>query len=238
MAATKRRALTAFLSLVGVVFVIVIGVQVYRSQRYLCMTRGVTLSAESGDGSLWDFDGRYLRLRHGKFRGWYLSFDHPEWHRDVFESFDTTNVTPTRSRAQPQPLRPIVFDIGVDNLCLTDRPVETSDWKLVEKNGEQGLAQRGGPLDQMPLVAQASEHLREARTTRTALIGYWIGFLKPTPSDNGTRLQIEVDGKAFRLTAPLDGGTETTDLWAPPEPGFEFDPPLDESADLSELGRL
>ncbi|MEM7263409.1 MAG: hypothetical protein AAF488_15575 [Planctomycetota bacterium] len=190
--------LTLTLSLAGIVLASVIGVQVYRAQRYLRVTRGVSLHQESGDGSLWEFDGQFLRPRHGKFRGWYLSVDHPDWR----------SVPLTRSK---------VLDIFAESLTLTERPTETSHWKPFERNGELSVIQDRGPFGQMAMAANAIDLNPATWFIQIQPVGQSTRLLNLEQSAEGTHLLLEDADQTWSLAAPLDGEIETLDLWAEPE---------------------
>ncbi|MEM7263406.1 MAG: hypothetical protein AAF488_15560 [Planctomycetota bacterium] len=194
----KRRALTIVLSLAGIALLTAVGVQVYRSQRYVSFVRGVHLAA--GDsGSHWDFEAGYLRPTEGKFRGWYLSVD-------------------LAAAAAPDP-------VTFPALVLTQRPTSSSRWALVETNGQSHLAHRGPTYDNwrlsfLPLVLD--DYPGPSQSSWILILQSpdsvsW--FCRISVSERGVRIQTQDSGKTWNLKPPVDAEVQTFDRWGePPAP--------------------
>ncbi|MEM7263408.1 MAG: hypothetical protein AAF488_15570 [Planctomycetota bacterium] len=196
----KRRALTILLILAGIALLAAVGVQVYRSQRYVSYVSGLEVH-DKADGCYWEFEAGHLRPKEGKFRGWYLSVD------------------PRAATARVPESNP--------DLVLTERPSGFSRWSLREKDSQTYIAHRGPSYDEWPLSFLPLSRGRRGILGRNDRRSWFI-YLQPphstswlcrlADSEHGVLIEVEGGGETRFLKPPTDAKVETFDHWADPDP--------------------
>ncbi|MEM7231225.1 MAG: hypothetical protein AAF517_03570 [Planctomycetota bacterium] len=222
MASTKRRALIATLSLLGLFAGGMVGFRVYQASRYLRCADAVRVPAEPGQATFWSTEstgqGWLLRPKSGKFRGWHLSVDPVPGPSAIRVQSKQRGRTVWNSYALPVRRR----------LVLTENPIPSSYWKLDEADGVVRLVQSQGDFERWGITAHRmlgpngdylngpdwkldlSEPDRRAAS--------WI----LTETKNGRRIRLKNSKGEFYLDFGFEAEIETLDLWtvpeAPPEP--------------------
>ncbi|MEM7231223.1 MAG: hypothetical protein AAF517_03560 [Planctomycetota bacterium] len=231
MAATKRTSLIAALSVLGLAIAAAVTYDWYQANRYLRVANAPRILTDAKAQTLWQIEstgrGSLLRPTQGKFRGWHLSVDlNPQpvqlpgeqpWRR-VSKSLEIKNSGPmARSRG---------------GLILTERPIESSYWKVEETNGLLRFLQAQGPFERWVLDGVRNQDLTEDK----GWVSHWdLGLAEPgafgvswkvSDSDKGQIVRLHAIPGAFYLDADPKAEIETRDLEKEPEP-VPDDEPID-----------
>ncbi|MEM7231224.1 MAG: hypothetical protein AAF517_03565 [Planctomycetota bacterium] len=227
MASTKRRTLIATLSLVGLAVAAAVSYDIYRTNRYLRVAEAPRIVGDSQLKATWQIDttihGSLLRPKHGKFRGWYLSVD--------------PNSRPLQLPPQTK-WRGLGNRIKIsgrweksrDGLILTERPIETSYWKVEEAKQLVRFVQAQGPFERWVLDGLRFPNPRqnkdrasrwELRLTEPGSTG---ASWEIRETDNGQLIRLHSTPGEFYLETDSNVKIETRDLWEEPEPVPQAEP--------------
>ncbi|MEM7231227.1 MAG: hypothetical protein AAF517_03580 [Planctomycetota bacterium] len=211
MASTKRRALTITLSLAGLALAAAIGIQVYNSQRYVRYASGLKLDLNESEGFHWDYDGEHLRVKSGRFRGWYLAapLDALPTHTNRKLLGGLTGVGVYRN------------DHSLPGLILTERDVPTSHWRLRDSSGDVQLVQAAGPFEGWVVVGfEYADQDADAGGEQR----WHIVLAEPTAQATNWKHFESKRGRVFQTSRTLmhlgtdpDAKIETHDLTAEPK---------------------